>query len=162
MRATSVHSRRIVDPDGVVGPLIDTLSSSGDRLWPQQTWPPMRFDRALAAGAKGGHGFIRYYVEAYEPGVSIVFRLTGPRGFTGTHAFTTERDGDTTVLTHTIAGETTVRFAPKWFLVVQPLHDALMEDALDNAERVTTGAVGVPAHWSAWVRCLRWALRPRG
>jgi len=159
MRATSVHRRRVEAPVAAVGALIDTLASPGDPLWPYRHWPPMRLDRPIGIGATGGHGFVRYYVEAYEPGRSVVFRFTGPAGLDGTHAFEVEADGGVAVLTHTIDGTTTIRFAPKWLAAVRPLHDALMEDALDNAERETTGSVGDPARW--WVRFLRRLFRPR-
>jgi hypothetical protein len=42
-----------------------------------------------------------------------------------------------------------------WPVAIRWLHDALIEDALDNAERSSTGAVGRPRHWSPWVRVLR-------
>lgn len=121
----------------------------------------MRFDRPLGVGASGGHGFIRYTVEAYEPGRSITFRFTGPKGLSGTHAFDVREDEGGSVLTHTIEGAITTAFVPKWFLAIQPLHDALIEDALDNAERVLTGTVVAPARWSQWTRVLRWVFRRR-
>jgi hypothetical protein len=52
-------------------------------------------------------------------------------------------------------------FIPAWSTVVRPLHDALIEDALDNAERETTGTVAEPAGWSWWVRTLRRVLGSR-
>jgi hypothetical protein len=42
-----------------------------------------------------------------------------------------------------------------WPLVFRPLHDALLEDALDNAERQVTGRLQLPARWSPYVRALR-------
>ena len=115
----------------------------------------MRLDGPLAKGADGGHGPIRYHVESYRPGRSIVFRFSGPAGLTGTHRFEAEADGDATVLSHVIEGAATLRFAPSWLLVFRPLHDALLEDALDRAEEACTGAVARPARWSRWVRFLR-------
>jgi hypothetical protein len=161
VKAISIHSRRIEAPLATVGGLIDTLASPDDRLWPHADWPAMRFDRPLGVGAAGGHAFIRYSVEDYQEGRSILFRITGPKGFSGTHALDVLEDGSATVLTHTIDGEITMAFAPKWFGVVRPLHDALMGDALDNAERETTGAVRTPARWSWWTRVLRKAFRRR-
>jgi len=160
MRAVSVHQRRIESPIGSVGALIDTLASPGDRLWPRRTWPAMRFDRSLGVGADGGHAFVRYYVEDYQPGRSVLCRITGPKGLSGAHGFQVRSDGTGTVLTHTIDGTATIRFAAMWLAVVRPLHDALMEDALDNAEREVTGEIGAPARWSWWVRALRLLLRP--
>jgi hypothetical protein avisC_11790 len=37
---------------------------------------------------------------------------------------------------------------------IEPLHDAVVEDLLDNAEGETTGAVIRPAAWSPRVRVL--------
>ena len=87
MRAISLHSRRTTAPVDVIGSLIDTLASPDDRLWPRRAWPAMRFDRPLGIGADGGHAFVRYHVAEYRPGRRIAFRLTGPRGLTGTHTF---------------------------------------------------------------------------
>ncbi len=161
MRATSLHSRHIGAPLETIGALIDTLASDDDRLWPRSRWPAMRFDRPMGVGADGGHAFIRYDVTAYQPGRSVTFRFKGPRGLTGAHRFdTAEADGGT-LLSHTIEGKVTWWFVPIWLTVVLPLHDALIEDALDNAERETTGAVAEPAVWSRWVRTLRRVLGSR-
>jgi hypothetical protein len=46
-----------------------------------------------------------------------------------------------------------------WPLVFRPLHDAVLEDALDDAERHVTGRVERPARWSIYVRVLRRLLR---
>ncbi|WP_372448549.1 hypothetical protein [Streptomyces durocortorensis] len=42
-----------------------------------------------------------------------------------------------------------------WPLVWRPLHDALLEDSLDRAERACTGAVENPARRGSYVRLLR-------
>jgi hypothetical protein len=47
-----------------------------------------------------------------------------------------------------------------WPLAVRWLHDALIEDLLDNAELAATGTVRRPARWSPWVRMLRAHLGP--
>ena len=44
---------------------------------------------------------------------------------------------------------------------VEPLHDAVIEDLFDNAERETTGTVVRPATWSSRVRVLRHLARGR-
>jgi hypothetical protein len=155
MRIHNVHRRRLAATPARVGALIDTLSSAEDRLWPGDAWPPMRFDRPLGVGADGGHGPIRYHVEAYEPGRFVIFRFSGPAGLSGTHRFEVERDGEGAILGHVIDGGAIVRFAPVWILVFRPLHDALIEDAFDRAEAACTGSVERPARWSAWVRFLR-------
>lgn len=161
MRATSFHERHIGAPLETIGALIDTLASDDDRLWPHRRWPAMRLDRALGVAANGGHTFIRYDVTAYEPGRSVTFRFKGPRGLTGTHRFDTTEAGDGTLLSHTIEGKVALWFIPSWSMVVRPLHDALIEDAMDNAQREAVGPVADPAAWSWWVRTLRRVLGGR-
>ena len=69
----------------------------------------MRFDRPLAMGAVGGHGPVRYRVEAYTPGQRIVFRFDPDRGLTrgfqGVHFFEVEDHGQASVLKHVIDAE---------------------------------------------------------
>ncbi|MDQ3135435.1 MAG: hypothetical protein M3Q76_11655, partial [Acidobacteriota bacterium] len=64
----NVHERILQSPFAAAGELIDKLASRDDLLWPRERWPAMKLDRPLGVGAKGGHGPIRYVVEAYEPG----------------------------------------------------------------------------------------------
>ena len=87
VRVTNVHERALGASAAIAGELIDRLASEHDVLWPLDRWPPMRFDRSLGVGADGGHGPIRYVVEAYEPGRSIRFRFTRPKGFIKLHFF---------------------------------------------------------------------------
>lgn len=42
----------------------------------------------------------------------------------------------------------------------RPLHDALLEDALDRAEAFA-GRQPSTREWSAWVRFVRWGMRRR-
>ncbi len=162
MRVLNVHARELPVEPAAVAPLLDSLSSPGDRLWPRDRWPPMRFDRPLQPGAAGGHGPIRYVVESYVPGSAVAFRFTAPRGFRGTHAFTIERSARGCRLTHTLEMTAQGLARISWPLVFRPLHDALVEDGLDRA----AAAVGAPLEappWSAWVRALRRLLgRRRG
>ena len=44
---------------------------------------------------------------------------------------------------------------------LEPLHDVVVEDLFDNAERETTGTVVRPATWSPRVRVLRRLARGR-
>ena len=76
MRVINVHERELNVSLYTAGELIDRLASENDVLWPSDRWPPMRFDRPLSVGAVGGHGPIRYVIEAYEPGRSIRFHFT--------------------------------------------------------------------------------------
>jgi hypothetical protein len=155
VRIDNVHERALPVAPQAAGRLLDGLSSRPDPLWPEGPWPPMRFDRPLGVGADGGHGPIRYRVEQYEPGRRAAFRFTGPPGLTGTHEWRVAAAGDGCSLRHAIAGRTTGAMLLAWPLVLRPLHDALIEDALDKAEQTLTGGVARPRSWSWWVRLLR-------
>lgn len=162
MYVHNVHSRDLAGSAAQVGALLDSLSSPDDRLWPNESWPRMRFDRPLGVGAVGGHGPIRYVVESYEPGLQVRFRFTGPRGFVGTHGLDVEamHPGRTT-LVHSLEMEARGAARIGWPLLFRPLHDALVEDALDQAER----SLGLSPHgavWSRRVRALRLLMRTAG
>lgn len=118
----------------------------------------MRFDRALAVGARGGHGPIRYFVEEYAPGKVIRFRFTGPGGFDGFHAYDILTGPEQQVfLRHSIRMNTHGRALLTWPLVYRPLHDALMEDSLAIAQ-LSLGLKPQIRPWSPWVRFLRWVV----
>jgi hypothetical protein len=118
----------------------------------------MTLDRPLSVGAVGGHGPVRYTVEAYEQEQSVRFRFTAPRGFIGTHGFEVESLGEgTTRLRHVLEMKTSGWATVTWPLVFRPLHDALIEDSFDRAER-SLGLEPHPARWSPWVRLLRWVF----
>ena len=167
MSAYNLHTRRLNATQEEVGALIDSLAGDHDRLWPNNDWPEMRFDRPLGVGAVGGHGPVRYAVEAYEPGCWVRIRFVAPRGFDGFHEFAVHPRGPgVTDLHHLLAMR--LHF-PAWLtypLLWRPLHDALIEDTLDRAERTLTGRVRSPARWSPYVRLLRailaWTARRRG
>jgi len=155
MQVRNVHERRFSLPPATVGALIDSLASHDDRLWPCCNWPPMRFDRPLAAGAVGGHGPVRYIVEEYHPGKSILFRFTAPRGFNGTHHFEVEELEGMTVLRHVIEMRTTGLALLSWPLAIRSLHNAAIEDCFDQAAISLKADLPHPARWSVYVRLLR-------
>ena len=155
MQVRNVHERLFPLPLAVVGALIDSLASRDDRLWPRDKWPPMRFDRPLAAGAVGGHGPIRYSVEEYRPGESILFRFSAPPGFNGTHRFEAEERQGATVLRHVLEMHAAGRALLSWSLYIRPLHDACVEDCMDRATVSLGIALERPARWSIYVRLLR-------
>ncbi|MFB6440310.1 SRPBCC family protein [Streptomyces sp. NPDC056411] len=155
-----VHERVLPVPGAEAGRLIDGLSGAGDRLWPHPDWPPMRLDGPLAPGAAGGHGPVRYTVAAYVPGRWVRFAFRGPRGFDGFHEYTVHPLGaDRTLLRHTLAMRPRGPARLTWPLVYRHLHDAVLEDSLDRAERACTGTVTRPARWSRYVRLLRGLIR---
>lgn len=160
MRVHNVHFRELPLPPDVLAAVLDSLSSPDDRLWPVGQWPPIRFDRPLQPGAVGGHGPIRYTVETYVPGQSMSFRFTAPRGFNGTHSFLLTPTASGLRLSHEIRIVTTPLASLYWLLVIRPLHDALIEDALHRGVEAA-GLQEPRPSWSPWVRFLRKAFRPR-
>jgi hypothetical protein len=148
-----------VDPEKV-GPLLDSLASEDDRLWPVDDWPPMRFDRPLAVGATGGHGTMTYTVVDYTPGRMVTFELGPGLGLRGHHRFVVEpqlrgeRSG--TVVRHEASARVSGRMLWMWPLITRWVHDAVIEDALDRCHRELMGKPPArPARWSPWVRRLR-------
>ena len=161
MRALNVHERSLRCSPARAGPLLDSLASHQDVLWPPKHWPRMRLDRPLGVGATGGHGPIRYAVIAYEPGKKVTFRFLSPRGFAGTHWFEVLANGESgTTLRHTIDMTLFGAARISWPLAIRPLHDALVEDALTNAQ-VALGENPTPKRWSPWVHLLRKVVSPR-
>lgn len=156
MAVLNIHSRRLAASAHEVGALVDTFTSPHDRLWPGDRWPVARLDGPLGVGASGGHGPVRYLVEEYDPGRRIRFRFNGSPDIDGYHEFTVTPDGDAaTVLRHTLAGRPHGLTRLTWPLFYRRMHDALLEDLLDRAERELTGTVAAPAHWNLYVRFLR-------
>jgi hypothetical protein len=164
MRILNVHERTFPAGAEAVGALLDGLASRNDRLWPGTPagrWPPMRLDRTLGVGARGGHGPIRYRVIEYLPGRRVAFEFERQglsRGVVGQHAFEVVRRSDGTALRHVIDAEARGAAALRWRAVIRPLHDACLEDALDRAERELTGTVRHHSRWSVRVRALMWLL----
>jgi hypothetical protein len=158
----NVHERIIHTSSlSQVGGLIDQLASRNDLLWPSERWPPMRFDRPLGVGATGGHGPIRYTVEDYEPGRSIRFRFTAPRGFDGTHALEVEEiELGKVRLRHTLVMQLKGAARLSWPLMFRWLHDALIEDALDCAESYAASVPLKQREFSLRVKILRRLARP--
>lgn len=167
IKIVSLHERGFKIEADAVGSILDTLSGPEDQLWPRKNWPPMLFDRGLAPGAKGGHGVVRYEVEEYTPRRRAVFRFDGTgltADFDGRHYFEVIPRNERIILRHVIDAEGDFRTWLKWKFVIEPLHDALLEDALDRAEMALSGILAKPARWSARVKILRRILakkRPR-
>jgi len=157
----NVHERRLPIAPETAGHLLDSVSSADDRLWPGELWPPMVLDRGLAPGSSGGHAMVRYAVSEHVPGRRVEFEfrpMARLATFRGRHYFEVLPRGGQTLLRHTIDVDTGFATWLQWKLVVEHLHDALLEDAFDKAER----SAGVPApHRSRWplrVRFLRWLV----
>ena len=156
MKVVNVHQRLLHASPERVGALIDSLGSPADAMWPGRAWPRMKLDRPMAVGASGGHGPIRYVVEAYTPGQSVRFRLTAPRGFEGWHGFEVlDATPAHCVLEHRIEMRARGPALLYWPLVIGPLHDVCVEDVLSQAQ-LSLGLEPRPVPWTARVRLLRW------
>ena len=153
MKVVNVHQRLLHASADQVGELLATLGTPEDRLWPGNGWPRMRLDRPLAVGAQGGHGPIRYRVEAWEPGRSVRFRFT-QQGVDGWHAFEVlDGTAQHCVLEHRLEARFTGKALLGWALAIRWLHDACVEDLLSRAQ-AAVGHTPRPVRWSQWVRLL--------
>ena len=157
MKINNVHERTINTTEEEAGRLLDSLSGKDDRFWPGDRWPPMRFNRPLGVGAKGGHGPIRYSVTEYDPGKRIVFEFNGASGpgLIGNHFFEVLNNGRGVSIRHTIDASCKGSMLIKWPLIIRPFHDALLEDALDNAQDILGDPPAMRAKYSSWVRFLK-------
>lgn len=153
----NVHERGLRVPVERAGVLLDALGGPDDRLWPAPAWPRLRLDRPVQEGASGGHGPIRYAVEARSPGRLVRFRFAQDLGLEGTHTFVVLPVGDGSVLRHELEARARGRMRLAWPLAVRWLHDALLEDLLDRAQAEVGSPPARPAQWSVWVRLLRTA-----
>lgn len=152
----NTHQREIKAPINEVAKLIDSLASKNDRLWPKNEWPAMRLDGPLDIGAAGGHGSVRYFVTAYEPGRRIVFQFTGPSGFNGHHSFrATSLTDNSTLLQHELSMSPSGKAKITWPLFFRPMHDALIEESLDRAENQYSSSPDATHRRSLWTRILR-------
>ncbi|WP_194432235.1 DUF2867 domain-containing protein [Streptomyces alkaliphilus] len=156
----NVHERSIAAPAATVGALLDRLAAEDDPLWPAPAWPALRLDRPLGPGATGGHGPIRYTVEEYEPGRRVRFRFEQLGG--GYHELSViPRGADRCLLRHVLDAATPGMELITWPLAVRWMHDAVLEELLDNAQRAAGDVVTRPARRSPWVRLLHRMLWPR-
>ncbi|WP_019202489.1 DUF2867 domain-containing protein [Tsukamurella sp. 1534] len=161
-RILNVHDRVVAAEPAVLAPFLDRLGGPGDVLWPAPAWEPMVLDGPPAVGADGGHGPIRYRVTEVDAGRRVRFEFHSTPGISGYHELTVEPHGEgATLVRHVLDCTATgwMRIAGPAF--IEPLHDAVLEDLLDNAERAATGAVARPARWSPLVRALRLIDAPR-
>ena len=106
-------------------------------LWPSPPWSPLRLSDGLNPGSTGGHGPIRYTVEAYEPGRRLRFRFEPATGADGWHEFRLEPGR----ITHELQARTFGRMLILWPLAIRWLHEALIRDLFDRVERADGLAV---------------------
>jgi hypothetical protein len=156
MNILNVHERTLLTSAEDAWRLIANLGSKHDLLWPVH-WPKMRFDRPLGLGAHGGHGPIGYYVEQYARGELIRCRFTRPSGFEGYHEFQIEPRLGSVIFRHTLRVRTRGLATAYWLLVLRPLHDALVEDAMDRASSYSSCHT-FTSPWPLRVRFLKWLM----
>jgi hypothetical protein len=162
MKVVNLHKRVINEPISKVGALLNTLATKNDMMLDTDKWSPMKLDKGLQIGSKGGHGPIKYFVTDYRPERSITFQFDRA-GFNGFHKFELNAvDIDKTELLHIINVETTGLATLKWLIVIRWLHDAYIEDAFDKVENYFSTDAKI-SDWSVWVKILRKLLiRKRG
>ncbi|GGT12793.1 DUF2867 domain-containing protein [Streptomyces purpureus] len=150
----NVHERVVDAPAEAVGALIDRISAPDDPLSPSPVWPPILFDRPLAVGADGGHGFVRYTVGAYEPGRSIRFDFPPEEG--GHHRLEVEPlEPGRCRIRHVIEQHQGLKDSLVWNLLIGPLHDLFVEEFFDNVTRAATPAAPLsPVRWTGRARAL--------
>lgn len=132
----NVHEREVDADTADVWELVETLATPSDRLWPVDRWPRLRLSDGVRPGSRGGHGPVRYRVGAVGPGHTVRFDLEPEGGLTGWHGFQVTATSSGSRLTHTLVLE---RPSIAAALLVVPLHDALIEDLLDQLEAVVAG-----------------------
>lgn len=156
LRLHRIHSRDIAAPAADVGALLDAIGHDGGQLWATDRWPtaPMHFDGGLDVGSRGGHGSVRYTVDAHEPGRSVVFRFDPASSLAGTHRLDVEPlESGGSRLVHTLEARIARRLWPT-VPVLLGYHDAMSQDLLARANHV---AAGVPLRYPRlplWLRAV--------
>lgn len=133
---TSIHQRIVHASPAACWSLIERLGTNQDRLWPHHRWSPIHLEGPLQRGTHGGHGPLRYEIETVEPQRFVRFRFTCPHGATGLHSFEVEAiDENRTLLRHRLEMGASLPALSSWYGGLKLLHDALMEDTMDCAQR---------------------------
>jgi hypothetical protein len=155
MKILNVHSRTINRPKEEIAQVLATLASKDDKVWPVKSWPRIYFGGDNRIGSEGGHGPVRYVIERFDPKGVFQFRFLRPKGFNGIHKFEIKPITDQqTEVVHTISMTTKGMATLQWYVVIRPLHDALLEDLLDRVENQFTEDP-CSSEWSLWVRLMR-------
>lgn len=160
MKVINIHKREIQQPKAEIAKLFNTLATDNDMMLATDKWSPMKLDKGLQVGSKGGHGPITYFVTDYQPGKSITFQFS-LTGFNGFHKFDiNELEPNKAELSHIIDMTTTGSMSLKWALAIRWLHDAYIEDAFDKVENHFIQEKK-SSEWSLWVRTLRKVMKPK-
>mgnify|MGYP003391204969 FL=1 len=159
MKVENFHQRILRCSAEQASILIDSFADVNSPLWPHKYWPRERFDSLLGIGAIGSHGGTVYVVEQYEPGRVISFRFIKPKGYIGTHRFEIIKvDSSSSQLIHLFQCELQGFDYLFWNLVIQWVHDALIEDAFDSAEIHLFPTSVIPSKWPLRVYFFRHML----
>lgn len=154
----NVHERWLEVSPETVWELLAGIGGEGDVVWPRENWPPMKLDAPLSVGTSGGHGAVRYHCTALIPRrlIEFTFDSIGGRPFDGHHAFEILDRRSGIVLRHTIDAQASDRRTGWRFrLLLQPTHDAVIEELFDIVESmINQSEISVP-RWPLWVRLLR-------
>ena len=155
----SLHQRSLPCTQSAVGRLLAGFDTPGSPLWPEAVWPRDRFEGPMREGSVGGHGATRYRLEHYLPDQEAVFRFIAPQGYQGVHGFRIQalEDGRT-CLSHFTCLRLSLYHRLMWHLLVRWVHDALIGDLLDGAERHLCGGVRHKRRWKWRVHLIRHAL----
>jgi hypothetical protein len=160
MKVVNILKREIQQPKTEIAKLFSTLATDNDMMLATDKWSPIKLEKGLQVGSKGGHGPIKYFVTEYQPDNSITFQFD-MTGFNGFHKFELrELETDKTELSHIIDMTTTGSATIKWALAIRWLHDAYIEDAFDKVENHFT-KYKQSSEWSCWVRTLRKIMKPK-
>ena len=160
MKVLNIHKREINQPKYEVAKLFKTLATENDLMLETNKCSPMKLDKGLQVGSKGGHGPKKYFVTDYNEDNSITFQFD-LAGFNGFHKFELrELETNKTELSHIIDMTTTGSATLKWALAIRWLHDAYTEDAFDKVDNYFS-ANKKSSKWSWWVRILRKVMKPK-
>lgn len=155
-RVRNVHARTVDVSASILHEWVSTLGTKDDMLWPAEQWFPMRLDRPVAAGGRGGHGPVRYRCSEHTPQrTEFAFEsVLGSHRWDGTHTFWIDDRGSSSQLSHELTVTLPLRDRFSWAVLVGPLHDAVLEDLLYLAQSRSGISTEAP-RWSLWVRLLR-------
>jgi hypothetical protein len=148
----NVHRREVACAPGDIDRRFSALGTAEDDLWPREQWFGMHLDASPDNHGAGGHGPVRYHCCRREPGEAVFCfdSVLGSTNWQGTHRFSVQPSAAGALVEHRIDLSLPLKEWLSWRFVVEPLHDALIENLLDKAD-------GRPpaTKWTWWVRLLR-------
>ena len=160
MKVVNIHERVLDGSVAKVGRLVDSLGSTNDLLWPIDRWVPMKFDGPLGVGAVGGHGPSGTPLNPMCRAIASNFVLPNRRVFSARIVLRSNRPMEERPDSGTLSRCKSLDGPFSLGSIIRPLHDALMEDALDHAE-ASLGKQMPRRKWSCWVKVVRWIIRRR-